>query len=204
MMNDNNFSELLRPFRSLDGPLVVFDSETTDIIKDDIYPDIVTIGLIRINADRTVSDPVEFKVRPTKLMHPLAEKVHGISDAEASTFPTIQSQWSSIHSWLSNTTVIMHNADFDWSIMQDHIRRYGLSQPVNVSTFCSQKNATAWANATGVSGSWRGPSLDKLTKHFGIEDRRQSLGGIHGAANDAWQTAMVVVALRNLASPVTA
>lgn len=198
-MNNGDTSKLLEPFLSLNGDFVVMDTETTDLIAGGVYPDIVTLGMIKVFADRTFSNPVEFKIKPTKLMHPLAERVHGISDAEAATFASFSSQWDSIRSWLDGSTVVIHNADFDWPILQDHIDRYRLKGAGAKRVFCSQKNAAVWASAVGVSGSKRGPSLDALTKHFGIDDRRQSLGGVHGAANDAWQTAMVVEAMRNLA-----
>ena len=190
---------LLSAFLSLDRGYVVLDTETTDIIKDGVYPDIVTVGLIKVGADRVFSEPVEFKVRPYKPMHPLAQKVHGISDQEAATFPELTTHWNEISQYLAGEIVVIHNADFDWSILNDHIDKYDLARPVPDYVFCSQKHSTAWAKSAGISGSSRGPSLDKLTKYFNIEDRREALGGIHGAANDAWQTAMVVEALRDIA-----
>jgi DNA polymerase-3 subunit epsilon len=199
MHSSASHASLLAPFRSLDGSYVVLDCETTDIIKDGVYPDIVTLGLIKVYADRTLSDSFEYRVRPTKPMHPLAEEVHGISDDEASTFPSFARQWDNIFRWLNGQTIVIHNADFDWPILLDHLSRYQLAQPNVKGVFCSQKNSTEWANAAGVSGSKRGPSLDSLIKHFGIEDLRAYSGGIHGAADDAWQTAKVVESLRNLA-----
>ena len=192
-------SQLLRPFLSLDREFVVLDTETTDIIKDGELPDIVSVGLVKVSSSRRVSSPIEFKTRPTKLMHPLAEKVHGISDREAATYPSFVSQWADIAEHLTGKIVVIHNAEFDWPILLDHISKYNLENPAVDSVFCSQKNAAAWAKVAGVSGSSRGPALDKLTKYFGVEDRRRAMGGIHGAGNDAWQTAMVVESLRDLA-----
>lgn len=198
-VSDLDHSRLLAPFLSLADGYVVLDTETTDIIKDGVLPDILSLGMVRVDHEGVISNPVEFKVRPDKPIHPLAEKVHGISEVQAATFPSFASQWEQIRKWLDGSTIVIHNADFDWPILLDHVSRGALKMPAQGRVFCSQKSAIDWANAAGVTGSSRGPSLDALTAFFDIDDRRQSSGGIHGAANDAWQTANVVNALIALA-----
>ena len=62
--------------------------------------------------------------------------------------------------------------------------------------FCSQKAAIAWAQATDLPCSHRGPSLDALTKAVGVEDLRAKLGGTHGAKIDSQQAARAIEMMR--------
>lgn len=199
MVSNVSDAELLMAFASLPNDFVVIDTETTDLIKGDDIPDMVTLG-IAVVENGAVFEPIEYSCRPSRSIHPLAENVHGISDAVAASFPPLATHWPAIQALLNDQTVVMHNAEFDWTVLQYTAIKNQLLPPQPSALFCSQKNSIQWAHKVGVGGSRRGPSLDALTEYFGIEDHRQRLNGIHSAAHDAWQTACVVKRLIELST----
>lgn len=198
MVSNASDAKLLKAFACLPDDFVVIDTETTDLIKGDDIPDMVTLGIVVVE-NGVVFKPIEYSSRPSRSIHPLAEKVHGISDAIAATFPPLASHWPAIQALLNDQAVVMHNAQFDWTVLQYMAKKNQLPPPQPSALFCSQKNSTQWAHKVGVGGSRRGPSLDALTEYFDIVDHRR-VNGVHSAAHDAWQTACVVKRLIELST----
>lgn len=187
--------ELLWIFTQLPDDYIVLDTETTGLPNENGLPNIVTIG-ITVVRHREIAESVEFKTRPQKHISEEAQSIHGISNQQAAKFESFDSQWDKVAEYLLDQLIVIHNASFDWPILQDHIARYGLSMPVIQGVFCSQKAAIPWAQAMSLPCSHRGPSLDALTKAVGVEDLRAKIGGTHGAAIDSQQTALVVETMR--------
>ena len=193
------YPELLWVFSQLPDHYVVLDTETTGLPDEKGLPDIIALGITVVN-DRSIVDAIEFSTRPQRTVSKEAEAIHGVSHEQASGFNTFDSQWPEIAAWFHNQLVVIHNASFDWPILQNHLHRYGLEQPNISGVFCSQKAAIPWADANNLECSYRGPSLDSLTKILDIEDLRKEIKGVHGAKIDSQQTACVVEKLRRLAS----
>ncbi len=185
----------LRPFFELPDSYCVLDTETTGFADAKGPPGIVTVGLARVE-NRNITDAIEFAVKPYRPIKRQAEKIHGISNQQANTFSAFSEQWPLIKPWIDHQLIIIHNARFDWPIIEFHIQRYHLEPPVNFRIFCSQQSTVKFAKEKGIPVSSRGPSLDNLTAFLGIEPLR--IGGIHGAEIDCRQTALVVEALRTL------
>jgi DNA polymerase-3 subunit epsilon len=189
------YNDLLWIFTQLPDEYVALDTETTGLADKDGLPDILTLG-ITVMSNRQIVESVEFKTRPQKHISEEAQSIHGIGNEQASGFDSFDSQWSQIADYLRDQLIVIHNASFDWPILIDHVDRYGLEPPGIQGVFCSQKAAIAWAQAINLPCSHRGPSLDVLTRTFGVEDLRAKKNGIHGAQIDSQQTAKVVEAMR--------
>ncbi len=193
------YSELLWIFTHLPDDYIVLDTETTGLPDENGPPDIVTLGLTVVR-NREIVESVEFKTCPQKRISEEAQSIHGISNEQAAEFESFDSQWCQIAEYLQDQLIVIHNASFDWPILLDHVARYALSMPPIQGVFCSQKATIPWAQAMNLPCSHRGPSLDELTKAFGIEDLRAKIGGTHGAAIDSQQVVLVLGALSVVAS----
>ena len=189
-------NELLWIFTQLPDDYIVLDTETTGLPDENGPPDIVTLG-ITVVRNRAIAESIEFKTRPQKRISEEAQSIHGITNEQATGFDSFDSRWNQIAEYLKDQLIVIHNASFDWPILLDHVTRYALSMPPIQGVFCSQKAAIPWAQATGLPGSHRGPSLDALTKVLGIEDLRAKFGGIHGAQIDSQQAAQVSEVMRH-------
>jgi DNA polymerase-3 subunit epsilon len=188
-------NELLWIFTQLPDDYIVLDTETTGLPDENGLPDIVTIGFTVVR-NRKIAESVEFKTRPQKQISEEAQSIHGITNEQAAGFDAFDSQWNQIAEYLKDQLIVIHNASFDWPILLDHVARYGLSMPPVQGVFCSQKAAIPWAQATGLPGSHRGPSLDALTKVLGVENLRDKKDGVHGAAIDSRLAAEVAEVMR--------
>ena len=185
--------ESLLPFFNLPDSYLVLDTETTGLPDEEGPPGIVTLGVTHVK-DRLISKSIEFKLKPYRPISKEAQQVHGISNAEADSFEHISLKWPEIKDYLDNSYIVIHNASFDWPIIEFHIRKYNLDPLSKVTVFCSQKSAIPFAKENAIPMSSRGPSLDSLTKYLNIVPCR--VNGLHGAEIDTRQTALVVEALR--------
>lgn len=189
------YNELLWIFTQLPDNYIVLDTETTGLPDENGLPDIVTLGFTVVR-NREIAESVEFETRPQKPISEEAQSIHGISNEQAAGFESFEHQWDQIAEYLKDQLIVIHNASFDWPILLDHVARYGLSMPPVQGVFCSQKAAIPWAQATDLSCSQRGPSLDALTTVLGVEDLRAKKDGIHGAGIDSKQAARVIEVMR--------
>ena len=190
-----SFKHMLWPFIALPTTYVVLDTETSGLPDDEGLPGIASIGVALVDNGNVVESE-EFLVRPHRQMHPEAVAINGITDEAAQAHPEFAEQWDRIRPWLDGNLIVIHNAVFDWTLLTDHVERYGVQAPAVNGVFCSQRLSQPWASAAGLRCSERGPSLNTLTKAMGVIDYREALDGLHGAVRDASQTALVVEALR--------
>lgn len=189
-------SETLSPFLTLPSSYIVLDTETTGLADEVGPPGIVTLGLTEVQ-NQKISKSIEFKLKPYRSINEEAQKIHGITNAEADKFASLESKWSEIKGFLDNKTIVIHNASFDWPIILFHIDKLHLSPLDDTLVFCSQKSSIPFATEHNIPMSSRGPSLDSLSEYLGITSLR--VNGLHGAEIDTRQTAMVVERLRELA-----
>lgn len=192
------FKELLWPFLNLPDDYVVLDLETTGLFDDEGAPSIVAIGLVVVS-ERKVVRGIEYSVRPSRIISNEALSVHGISQEDANEFPEIDECWNELSDLLQAEVIVIHNAAFDWVILNETASKRGLHVPNVEGVFCSQKLAYPWALALGLKVSTRGPSLDVLSEEIRLPNIRDSIGGLHGALIDAKQTFNLVEALRGVA-----
>jgi len=192
------YSELLWMFTQLPDDYLVLDTETTGLPDSSGLPNIITLGIALVEK-RRVTGSKEFKLKPHKPISKEALSVHGISNEEASSFESLESQWNQISSILNGHLVVIHNASFDWPILRNQVAQKSLEMPEIQGVFCSQKAAFPWAQSMQLECSSRGPSLDTLTSALEVKDLRAIENGLHGARIDAVQTAQLVEAIRRKA-----
>lgn len=186
----------LRSFSDLPESYVVLDTETTGLPDQEGPPGIVTLGLAIVKA-KAIVESVEFKLKPYRRIKEEAERVHRITNQEASSFPSFQTEWPNIKPFIDHQLIVIHNASFDWPIIEFHAKYYNLEPPNRAELFCSQKSAIDFSIENKIPMSSRGPSLDSLTTYLGIKPLRKN--GVHGAEIDSRLTALVVEGLRALA-----
>lgn len=196
-MNNVLLNQLLWPFKSLPNKYVVIDTETTGLFDSEDAPGMISLGAVLV-CNNEIHDSAEFLVRPHRPMSAEATKINGISQEQAQLHPSFQKQWPQIASWLQGHLLVIHNASFDWTLLVDHIARYNVKPPSIEGVFCTQRAAQPWAQSMGIPCSQRGPSLDTLSEHLGINNLRNSNQKMHGALIDAKQTAQVVLKLQQL------
>ncbi|WP_339673641.1 3'-5' exonuclease [Dasania marina] len=190
-------NQLLWPFTSLPDEYVVVDIESTGLFDADGAPGMVSIGLVLV-CEGKIKKSEEFFIRPHRTMTDQASKINGITQTQAEHHPTFCEQWPKILPWIEGRLLACHNASFDWLLIVDHIERYNAVAPKLAGVFCSQRAAQPWAQAKEIPCSARGPSLDKLSEHLGLENLRHAQENQHGALVDAMQTANVIIRLQQL------
>jgi len=190
------YPELLWPFLKLPESYLVLDLETTGLIDEMGAPSILTIGIVEVQRDEHINS-FEYQARPLRRITKEAMSVHGITELQAESFPELKSYWDELLSIMKGNTIVIHNAAFDWVVLNEAAKTRNLSLPDVEGVFCSQKSSFAWAAAVGIEVSARGPSLDSLTKWFELTDIRSETGGLHGALIDATQTANLVTEIQD-------
>jgi len=193
-----SLAKLLWPFRNLPNEYVVVDTESTGLFDEDGAPGLITLGAARVKNGK-VEEILEVQSRPHRELKKEASLINGFDASEVKTFPLPNENWRKVEDLLNGKLVIMHNAAFDWRLIQDHIQRYQLTQLNVAGVFCSQRATQPWAEVVGIKCSSRGPSLDSLTEYLAVKNLRENEGNIHYASHDAIQTAGVINKLIRIA-----
>jgi DNA polymerase-3 subunit epsilon len=97
---------------------VVLDTETTG--KDKKTAEIVEIAVI----DQTGETLLEERVNPRMPIPPGATGVHGITDQDVASAPTLDEIWPRITSVLTGKTVIIFNAEYDSNVLRHSAERH--------------------------------------------------------------------------------
>ena len=186
-----SLAALLWPFHNLPNEYVVVDTESTGLFDEEGAPGLISFGAARVKNGK-VEEILEVKSRPHRALKKEASLINGFDIDEVKAFRLPIERWAQVEALLNDQLLIMHNAAFDWRLIQDHIQRYQLA-PLNITgVFCSQRAAQPWAESVGIQCSSRGPSLDTLTEYLAVESLRAKQGNIHHASDDAIQTAAVI------------
>lgn len=192
------YSELLWAFTKLPSSYITIDTETTSLFHGDTAPDMISLGICCVEKDKIVSKK-EFRFKPERLYRDDSLSVHGITWEEAESFPMITESWDEINRLLVGRLILAHNAAFDWRVINQAAKALELKIPSVKGVFCTQRGAHAWAVATGIPCSERGPSLQTLIEHFRIKNKRSIGKYPHSARQDAFILAKVSQALRSKA-----
>lgn len=191
---NSSLAMLLWPFHNLPNEYVVVDTESTGLFDEEGAPGLITLGAARVKNGK-IEEVLEVQSRPHRELKKEASLINGFDADEVKAFPLPIESWAEVEVFVSGRLLVMHNAAFDWRLIQDHIQRHQLNQLNVMGVFCSQRAAQPWAEATGIKCSSRGPSLDSLTEYLAVNDLRENQGNIHYASDDAIQTAGVIYKL---------
>jgi DNA polymerase-3 subunit epsilon len=153
------------------------DSETTGL-EAHIGHRIITLGAVELflkNPPSTaLGREIEWKCNPERSSDPEALKVHGISDAEAATFPLFADQADDFLETIKDTPLVIFNAAFDMGFINAELQRAGRPSVTN-----KIHDALEYARAGLPHRS--SAKLDDMMRHFAIEEDRDT----HGALKDA-------------------
>lgn len=186
-----SLAALLWPFHNLPNDYIVVDTESTGLFDEEGAPGLISFGAARVKNGK-VEEILEVKSRPHRALKKEASLINGFDIDEVKAFPLPIESWAQVEAFVNDQLLIMHNAAFDWRLIQDHIQRYQLASLNIIGVFCSQRAAQPWAESIGIKCSSRGPSLDTLTEYLAVESLRAKQGNIHHASDDAIQTAAVI------------
>lgn len=186
-----SLAALLWPFHNLPNDYIVVDTESTGLFDEEGAPGLISFGAARVKNGK-VEEILEVKSRPHRALKKEASLINGFDIDEVKAFPLPIERWAQVEALVNGQLLVMHNAAFDWRLIQDHIQRYQLASLNIIGVFCSQRAAQPWAESVGIQCSSRGPSLDTLTEYLAVENLRAKQGNIHHASDDAIQTAAVI------------
>ncbi len=163
---------------------VVLDTETTGL-EPEAGHRVVEIGAVelvhRIPTGRTYHQYVD----PERDVPPEAERVHGLTRAFLSRFPTFPEIADDFLAFLADSPLVIHNAGFDLRFLNAELARCG-RPPLDPSRAVDTL-VLAQRRFPGQSNS-----LEALCRRLGVDD---SARGLHGALLDAKLLAEVYVLL---------
>jgi signal-transduction protein with cAMP-binding, CBS, and nucleotidyltransferase domain/DNA polymerase III epsilon subunit-like protein len=106
-------------------PVAVLDLETTglDVRRDRV----VQIGAVAMLGPRILDAPrIEQLVNPGVPMPAVAERIHGLGDADVAAAPDFASVYETLHEMISGRVVVGHNVAFDLAVLRHEAARAGL------------------------------------------------------------------------------
>lgn len=165
----------------LDGrdEVVVFDTETTGTSREDR---VVSLGMVRLAPNLELIDSLHLVFNPGRPSHPMAQAVHGLSDAYLRRQDPFERHAENILSFSRGAALVAHNLSFDWRMMGQEFERLGAGgfDPA-ARRFCTVRG---WKTRhPGKRGK-----LDLILAEIGLYRD----GHIHGAYEDAVLAAQVL------------
>ncbi|MBU2621694.1 MAG: 3'-5' exonuclease, partial [Proteobacteria bacterium] len=103
---------------------VVFDLETTGF-GPQRGARIIEIGAVLISGGNIISE-FQSLINCGKAVSKPAQKVHGITDRMLFGQPCPEKVFSDFHKYISDSTLVAHNAPFDISFLRYEFSRFGL------------------------------------------------------------------------------
>lgn len=164
---------------------IIFDTETTGLSARD-GDRVIEIGAIElVNKVATGQIFHEYLDPGDRQVHPDAEAIHGISNAQLAGKPTFADLFQKFSDFFDTGTLIAHNASFDMGFLNAELKRIGkpsIDPNRVVDTLqIARKKFPAGPN-----------SLDALCNRFGISNSHRTL---HGALLDSELLADVYIEL---------
>ena len=114
---------------------VIFDVETTGFSPQH-GARIIEIGAVLIADGNLISEFQSF-INCGKVVSRQAQKVHGITDRMLFGQPAPEEIFSDFHKYISESTLVAHNAAFDISFLRYEFSRLGIG--INNGYFCTMK-----------------------------------------------------------------
>ncbi len=154
---------------------IILDTETSglDFEKDRI----IELGCLELKDNVFTGIKFHKYYRPDNLViSSESEKIHGLNNAFLSKFNTFDNSINEFLSFVDNSQLIIHNAQFDLSMINHSLKRNGLEEIEKDSTICTLELAKK-----KFPGSKN--NLNALCRRFGIslESREK-----HGALTDSF------------------
>jgi DNA polymerase III subunit epsilon len=163
---------------------IIFDTETTGLDKNDDR--IIEIGAVELANRFLTGRRFHVYINPDgKKVHPDAERVHGISNAQLMDKPLFSAIVQDFLDFIDGAKLVAHNASFDTDFVNAEFNRLGLP-PVDPSIVVDTLQLARRKHPMGPN------SLDALCKRYDIDNTHRTL---HGALLDAELLAEVYLEL---------
>lgn len=162
----------------------ILDTETTGF--DPVENRIIEIGIVRMQGFKKISEK-RWLLDPLMQIPAEATKVHGITDAMVRGMPTFEDIATDLLDYIEDTTLVIHNAEFDMRFLNHELANIGLPPLRN------KVKDTIKISRTRFPGS--PANIDALCKRFKIDNTRALGGGYHGALIDAQLLSQIWVEL---------
>ena len=153
---------------------IVLDTETTGLSPDD-GDRIVEIGCVELHNHLPTGEEFHTYINPNMSMPDGAFKIHGLSDEFLQDKPNIGDVLDSFLDFLDNSTLVIHNAEFDLKFLRREMNLAGSKRELKnkvVDTLTEARKKFPGSQA----------SLDALCRRFKIDNTDREL---HGALKDA-------------------
>lgn len=163
---------------------IVFDTETTGLDHRDDR--VIEIGCVELYNGFPTGRTFHAYLDPQgRAIHPDAQAVHGMSNADLAGKPTFNDIAGDFASFIADARLVAHNALFDMGFINAEFGRIGLPH-VEVGRVIDTLAIAKRKHPMGPN------SLDALCKRYGIDNSRRSK---HGALLDSELLAEVYVEL---------
>jgi len=157
--------------------LIVLDTETTGLDVDDGHK-IIEIGCVEIIDRNITANFFHEYVNPKRLIEEKAFEVHGISNESLENKPIFSEIIDKFMDYISDSTLIIHNAPFDVGFLRAEINFSGQNPDnVNIKREILDTLKIARKNFPGKRNS-----LDALCSRYSVDNTDRNL---HGALLDA-------------------
>ena len=163
---------------------IILDTETTGL-DPKMGHRLVEIGAVELINHTPTGVNYQTYINPERDVDPGAQEIHGLTKEFLKQHPTFGDISAEFVNFLSDSTLIIHNAPFDLAFINMELSRLGVApisseRVIDTLVLARKKFPGAQAN------------LDALCRRFAIENRHREL---HGALVDAALLADVYVEL---------
>ena len=163
---------------------IILDTETTGLDPKTGHR-LVEIGAVELINHTPTGVKYQTYINPERTVDAGAQEIHGLTNEFLKQHPTFADISVEFMNFLSDSTLVIHNAPFDLAFINMELRRLGVTpisseRVIDTLVLARKKFPGAQAN------------LDALCRRFAIENRHREL---HGALVDAALLADVYVEL---------
>ena len=163
---------------------IILDTETTGL-DPKMGHRLVEIGAVELINHTPTGVNYQTYINPERDVDPGAQEIHGLTNEFLKQHPTFGDISAEFIDFLSNSTLVIHNAPFDLAFINMECNRLGepsisSERVIDTLVLATKKFPGAQAN------------LDALCRRFAIENRHREL---HGALVDAALLADVYIEL---------
>ena len=163
---------------------IILDTETTGL-DPKMGHRLVEIGAVELINHTPTGANYQTYINPERDVDPGAQEIHGLTNEFLKQHPTFDDISAEFIDFLSNSTLVIHNAPFDLAFINMELNRLGepsISSERVIDTLVLARKKFPGAQA----------NLDALCRRFAIENRHREL---HGALVDAALLADVYIEL---------
>tara|TARA_A100001037_G_C14948561_1_gene543912 strand:- start:85 stop:804 length:720 start_codon:yes stop_codon:yes gene_type:complete len=156
---------------------IVLDTETTGL-DPQLGHRVIEIGAVEIVDRKLTGRHFHEYINPERKVDDGAFEVHGLSDEFLGDKPLFASICEELLSFIRGSSLVMHNASFDESFLDNELKLSGFDFP-SLKELCDIKDSLALAREKHPGQK---NDLDALCRRYGVDNSTRSL---HGALLDA-------------------